>query len=52
MRYVTLPIIKRTIARYVEIHTQGEERSQWDLESLVEFVEAVWFHPDDISKDQ
>lgn len=39
LKDVIMPMIKRTVNHEVEIHTQGD-RSEWDLDGLVEFAEA------------
>src|SRR5699024_8534550 len=41
LSYVTIPMIKRTIDRYVDLYTQDENSDEWNLESLVEFAQTV-----------
>ncbi len=43
-----LGMVERTISRYVDGHTQGEEKD-WNLVGLVDFVGSTITHEDDIS---
>ncbi|WP_326717767.1 preprotein translocase subunit SecA [Vagococcus jeotgali] len=43
-----LGMVERTISRYVDGHTQGEEKD-WNLVGLVDFVSSTITHEDDIS---
>ncbi|MCI1974486.1 MAG: preprotein translocase subunit SecA [Limosilactobacillus sp.] len=48
LKWVLMPIFKRTIQREVEQHTLGE-RKDWDLKGIVDFAEEVIVKPDTIS---
>ena len=48
LRWVIMPMIKRTIRREVDLHTQGDQ-SQWQLSSIVDFAVSVLTNPDQIS---
>ncbi len=48
LKPVLLGMVERTIERYVESHTQGE-KSEWNLQGLVDFVGTTITHEDDIS---
>ncbi|MGO2082380.1 preprotein translocase subunit SecA [Vagococcus sp.] len=45
---VLLGMVERTVARYVEGHTQGEKQD-WNLQGLVDFVGLTIAHEDSIS---
>ncbi|MDT2830824.1 preprotein translocase subunit SecA [Vagococcus carniphilus] len=48
LKPVLLGMVERTIERYVESHTQGE-KTDWNLQGLVDFVGSTITHEDDIS---
>jgi preprotein translocase subunit SecA len=48
LKWVLMPIFKRTIQREVEQHTLGD-RNDWDLKGIVDFAEEVIVKPDTIS---
>lgn len=48
LKPVLLGMVERTIERYVDSHTQGE-KSNWNLEGLVDFVGATITHEDAIT---
>jgi preprotein translocase subunit SecA len=48
LKPVLLGMVERTIERYVDSHTQGE-KTNWNLEGLVDFVGATITHEDAIS---
>ena len=41
LNYVTIPMIQRTIDRYVDMYTQEEKAEDWNLSYLVEFAHTV-----------
>lgn len=45
--YVAIPMIKRTIDRYVDIYTQAEDRAEWNLEYLLDFAQTVLLRSSD-----
>jgi len=49
LSYVTVPMIKRTIDRYVDNNTQGDDKAKWYLETIVEFAQNVLMNPEAIS---
>jgi len=51
LSYVTIPMIRRTIDRYVEINTQQETRSEWNLDNIIEFAHNVLMNPEDLSEE-
>ncbi|MBF0600958.1 preprotein translocase subunit SecA [Limosilactobacillus oris] len=48
LKWVLMPIFKRTIQREVEQHTLGDEKD-WDLQGIVDFAEEVLVKPDTVS---
>ncbi len=48
LSYITIPMIKRTIDRYVNMHTQNENPADWNLEFLLEFAHTVLLKEDDL----
>ncbi len=48
LNYVTVPMIQRTIDRYVDMHTQAENPEEWNLEFLLEFTHTVLLKEDDL----
>ncbi|WP_080145521.1 preprotein translocase subunit SecA [Marinilactibacillus piezotolerans] len=51
LSYVTLPMIRRTIKNYVELNTQQEDSSKWNLGHIIEFAHTVLVHPDQLSEE-
>lgn len=47
LRYVAVPMIQRTIDRYVDTHTQAEDTSEWNLDYLLEFAQTVLLRDSD-----
>ncbi len=45
--YVAIPMIQRTIDRYVDIYTQAEDRAEWNLEYLLDFAQTVLLRSSD-----
>ncbi len=41
LNYVTVPMIQRTIDRTVDTATQAENRSEWNLQHLLEFAQTT-----------
>ena len=41
LNYITIPMIQRTIDRYVDLYTQEEKPEDWNLSYLVEFAHTV-----------
>lgn len=39
--YVILSMVKRTVSRIVDAHTQDEEKKNWDLQDIVNFAEST-----------
>ncbi|WP_283587377.1 preprotein translocase subunit SecA [Limosilactobacillus viscerum] len=48
LKWVLMPIFKRTIQREVEQHTLGDQK-EWDLQGIVDFTEEVLVKPGTIS---
>ncbi|MCH5464451.1 preprotein translocase subunit SecA [Levilactobacillus tujiorum] len=48
LKWVLMPMIKRTVDRVVNLHTQGEQ-SDWDLDTLLDFGISAMVSPDKIS---
>ena len=47
LKWVLMPIFKRTIQREVEQHTLGD-RKDWDLKGIIDFAEEVIVKPDTV----
>ncbi|MFQ9705648.1 MAG: preprotein translocase subunit SecA [Limosilactobacillus pontis] len=47
LKWVLMPIFKRTIQREVEQHTLGDKKD-WDLKGIVDFAEEVLVKPDTV----
>ncbi|GAA6114969.1 preprotein translocase subunit SecA [Apilactobacillus apinorum] len=47
--WVVKPMIKRTINRIVNLHTQGDQKD-WDLDTILDFAVSALVNPDAISK--
>ncbi|WP_367329096.1 preprotein translocase subunit SecA [Limosilactobacillus sp.] len=50
LKWVLMPIFKRTIQREVEQHTLGDKKD-WDLKGIVDFAEEVLVNPDTVKVD-
>ena len=50
LKWVLMPIFKRTIQREVEQHTLGDKKD-WDLKGIVDFAEEVLVKPNTIKVD-
>ena len=48
LKWVLMPIFKRTIQREVEQHTLGDQK-EWDLQGIIDFAEEVIVKPGTIS---
>lgn len=48
LKWVLMPIFKRTIQREVEQHTLGD-REDWDLKGIIDFAEEVIVKPDTVT---
>ena len=48
LKWVLMPIFKRTIQREVEQHTLGD-RKDWDLKGIIDFAEEVIVKPDTVT---
>ncbi|WP_373842384.1 preprotein translocase subunit SecA [Limosilactobacillus sp.] len=48
LKWVLMPIFKRTIQREVEQHTLGEQKD-WDLQGIIDFAEEVLVKPNTIT---
>lgn len=51
LNYVTVPMIRRTIERYVQLNTQQEDRTKWNLSHIIEFAHTVLVHPEELSEE-
>ncbi|WP_411953881.1 preprotein translocase subunit SecA [Alkalibacillus sp. S2W] len=51
LRDIIIGMIESTVKRNVEVYTQEEDEENWDLESLVQFLEANVLEPEEISAD-
>lgn len=47
--YVTIPMIQRTVDRYVDMYTQEENPADWNLEYLLEFAQTVLLREDELT---
>jgi preprotein translocase subunit SecA len=47
LNYVSIPMIQRTIDRYVDTHTQAEDTAEWNLDYLLEFAQTVLLRDSD-----
>lgn len=50
LKWVLMPIFKRTIQREVEQHTLGDKKD-WDLKGIVDFAEEVLVKPNTVKVD-
>ena len=50
LKWVLMPMVKRTVQREVDSHTLGDEK-QWDLQGIVDFAGEVMVNPTTISVD-
>ena len=48
LKWVLMPMIKRTVTRVVNLHTQGDQ-ADWDLDTLLDFGISAMVSPDKIS---
>ena len=48
LKWVLMPMFRRTIQREVDQHTLGDKKD-WDLQGIVDFVEEVLIKPDTIT---
>ena len=48
LSYVTIPMIQRTIDRYVGMYTQEENPADWSLDYLLEFAHTVLLREDEL----
>ncbi|AVK61945.1 preprotein translocase subunit SecA [Lactobacillus sp. CBA3605] len=48
LKPVIMPMVKRTIERTVQLHTQGDQKD-WDLAAIVDFAQAAMVKEDSIS---
>ena len=48
LSYVTIPMIQRTIDRYVDMYTQEENPADWNLDYLLEFAHTVLLREDEL----
>ncbi|GEK90482.1 preprotein translocase subunit SecA [Alkalibacterium kapii] len=49
LNYATVPMIKRTIQRYVQLNTQEEDSSKWNLDHIEDFAHSTLIHPEELS---
>ena len=49
LSYVTIPMIKRTIERHVDLYTQAENPNDWNLEYLHEFAQTVLLREEEVT---
>lgn len=50
LSYITVPMIQRTIDRYVDLYTQDEDSSEWNLEYLLEFAHTVLLREEELTE--
>ncbi|KID41678.1 preprotein translocase subunit SecA [Fructilactobacillus fructivorans] len=50
LKWVIMPMIKRTVNRIVDLHTQGDQK-KWDLQTILDFAINSLVSPDQISID-
>ncbi|MEY8291507.1 preprotein translocase subunit SecA [Carnobacteriaceae bacterium 52-44] len=48
LNYVTIPMIQRTIDRYVDMYTQEEKAENWNLSYLAEFAQTVLLRDEEL----
>src|SRR5699024_1789098 len=51
LKRVIIPMIRRTIARIVQVNTQGQQE-EWNLQHILDFAHASIVHPDDLSIEE
>lgn len=49
LSYVTIPMIKRTIKRHVDLYTQSDNPAEWNLDYLYEFAQTVLLREQEVS---
>lgn len=49
LSYVTVPMIQRTVDRYVDMYTQAENPADWNLEMLFEFAQTVLLREEELT---
>ncbi|EKK20539.1 preprotein translocase subunit SecA [Fructilactobacillus florum] len=47
LKWVIMPMIKRTISRIVDLHTQGDQK-HWDLDTILDFSISALVSPNEI----
>ncbi|KRN43154.1 preprotein translocase subunit SecA [Fructilactobacillus fructivorans] len=50
LKWVIMPMIKRTVNRIIDLHTQGDQK-KWDLQTILDFAINSLVSPDQISID-
>lgn len=48
LKNVTIPMIKRSIERIVQVNTQGE-KTEWNVQNILDFAHASIVHPDKLA---
>ncbi|MEJ4455530.1 preprotein translocase subunit SecA, partial [Enterococcus faecium] len=48
LKPVIMPMIKRTVERTVQLHTQGDQKT-WDLDAIIDFATGAMVKEDSIS---
>jgi len=48
LKPVIMPMIKRTVERTVQLHTQGDQKD-WDLAAIIDFAQAAMVNEDSIA---
>lgn len=51
LSYITVPMIQRTIDRYVDLSTQDENPENWNLDHLIEFAQTVILREQELEED-
>ncbi|WP_051237908.1 preprotein translocase subunit SecA [Lacticigenium naphthae] len=51
LKHVSMPMIKRTIERIVQLNTQGEQK-QWNLRHIADFAHASICLPEDLKEEE
>ncbi|WP_161878362.1 preprotein translocase subunit SecA [Alkalibacterium sp. MB6] len=49
LSYVTIPMIRKTIERHVQLYTQSEDKSNWKLDRIVDFAHTTLVAPEQLT---
>ncbi len=49
LSYVTIPMIRKTIERHVQLYTQSEDKTNWKLDRIVDFAHTTLVAPEQLT---